>query len=195
VMRWHAECGLGYQSRAGAVVPIVPAAILYDLGVGNSDVYPDANAGYQACENANDGPVESGCVGAGTGAKVGAIMGIARASKGGLGSSAKTLPGGVIVAALMAVNALGNVLDEQGQILAGLRSVGDEGFDSTLETLATLAVKTSHLSENENTVIGLVATNAKLNKVQAQKVAQNEYLLKTFRDQTGVELKDFRPPS
>lgn len=172
VMRWHRERGLGYQSRAGAVVPIVPAAILYDLGVGDSDVFPDASAGYQACENASDDPVESGCVGAGTGAKVGAIMGMERASKGGLGSAAIDLGGGVVVAALMAVNALGNVLDERGQILAGLRSAEGGGFDSILETWAALANMTSAPSANENTVIGLVATNASLNKVQAQKVAQ-----------------------
>ena len=172
VMRWHVERGLGYQSRAGAVVPIVPAAILYDLGLGKSDVAPDGAAGYAACENATDDPVESGCLGAGTGAKVGAIMGMERASKGGLGSAAIDLPGGLVVAALMAVNALGNVLDERGQILAGLRSAGRRGFDSILETWASLAATKSAPSANENTVIGLVATNARLSKVQAQKVAQ-----------------------
>ena len=166
------ERGLGYQSRAGAVVPIVPAAILYDLGVGKSDVYPDASAGYAACENATGDPVESGCVGAGTGAKVGAIMGLERASKGGLGSAAIELPGGGAVAALMAVNALGNVLDERGQILAGLRSVAGGAFDSILEAWAALAADDSQPPKHENTVIGVVATNARLNKVQAQKVAQ-----------------------
>ena len=172
VMRWHVERGLGYRSRAGAVVPIVPAAILYDLGVGSSDIYPDSSAGYQACESASAEAVESGCVGAGTGARVGAIKGNKRASKGGLGSSATILPGGIVVAALMAVNALGNVLDERGQILAGLRSESGRAFESILETLAAESGEPAQVAANENTVIGLVATNAKLNKVQAQKVAQ-----------------------
>lgn len=172
VMRWHVERGLGYKSRAGAVVPIVPAAILFDLGVGNSGSRPDSDAGYQACENASAEPVESGCVGAGAGARVGAIKGNGRASKGGLGSSALTLPGGIVVAALMAVNALGNVLDERGQILAGLRSLDGDAFDSILDTFAESAAEPLQMSANENTVIGLVATNARLNKVQAQKVAQ-----------------------
>ena len=172
VMRWHAERGIGYQSRGGAVVPIVPAAILYDLGVGSGDAYPDAESGYQACESAHDGPVESGSVGAGAGARVGAIMGNARASKGGLGSAAIATQGGVVVAALMAVNALGNVIDRDGEILAGLRSAKGEGFDSIVDALAALTVADSSEAASANTVIGVVATNARLNKVETQKVAQ-----------------------
>ena len=172
VMQWHAERGIGYRSRAGSVVPIVPAAILYDLSVGTPEIYPNAKAGYEACENASNDEVASGTIGAGTGARIGAIRGNNRASKGGIGSCAIALPKGIVVAALMAVNALGNVIDAHGQILAGLRSPDGNGFVSVLETLTNDAGERTELSPNESTVIGVVATNAKLNKPQAQKVAQ-----------------------
>ncbi len=169
VMRWHIERGLGYQSRSGLTVPIVPAAILFDLGLGRQDVFPDSDAGYQACQNAGTGVVELGSVGAGIGARVGAIAGNERASKGGIGSAAIALRNGLVVAALMAVNAVGNVYDERGEILAGLRSSDGAGFDSVLEAIAAAS---SDGPANESTVIGVIATNGALNKTGAQKVAQ-----------------------
>jgi len=169
VMRWHIERGLGYQSRSGLTVPIVPAAILFDLGLGRQDVFPDSDAGYQACQNAGTGVVELGSVGAGIGARVGAIAGNERASKGGIGSAAIALGNGLVVAALMAVNAVGNVYDERGEILAGLRSSDGAGFDSVLEAIAAAS---SDGPANESTVIGVIATNGALNKTGAQKVAQ-----------------------
>ncbi|MDE2747774.1 MAG: P1 family peptidase [Chloroflexota bacterium] len=172
VMRWHVERGLGYQSRSGVVVPIVPAAILFDLTIGEPGVRPDAAAGYQACEAATSDPVPMGSVGAGTGARVAAIRGDERASKGGIGSAAITLPGGLVVAALMAVNAVGNVIDENGQIIAGLRSAEGKGFDSVLAAMIEMMNEPSAVPADENTVIGVVATNGELNKAQAQKVAQ-----------------------
>lgn len=170
VMRWHVERGLGYRSRSGAIVPIVPAAILFDLTIGAPDTYPGADAGYQACENATATPVVMGSVGAGTGARIAAILGNERASKGGIGSASVMLPGGLIVAALMAVNAVGNVIDADGKILAGLRAADDGGFVSALDAMTALA--SEKLPERENTVIGVVATNGALNKAQLQKVAQ-----------------------
>lgn len=172
VMRWHSERGLGYQSRSGLTVPIVPAAILFDLGLGRQDVYPDGAAGYQACQNAGSGVLELGSVGAGTGARVGAIAGNERASKGGIGSAAIALDKGLVIAALMAVNAVGNVYDEGGEILAGLRSSDGAGFDSVLEAFAKLSGESPALAANEATVIGVVATNGALNKAGARKVAQ-----------------------
>ena len=172
VMRWHVERGLGYRSRSGVVVPIVPAAILFDLTIGDSAVRPDAAAGYQACEAATSEPVPMGSVGAGTGARVAAIRGDERASKGGIGSAAIELPGGLVVAALMAVNAVGNVIDENGQIIAGLRTGDGKGFDSVLEAMTAMMSEHYAPSANESTVIGVVATNGKLNKAQAHKVAQ-----------------------
>ncbi len=169
VMRWHVERGLGYRSRSGAIVPIVPAAILFDLNIGAPGRLPDADAGYQACEAASNEPVAMGCVGAGTGARVAAIRGNQRASKGGIGSAAVVLPNRLIVAALMAVNPVGNVIGENGEILAGLRHASGKGFVSTLDAMASMAAEAGSA---ENTVIGVVATNGKLSKTQAQKVAQ-----------------------
>ncbi len=172
VMRWHVERGLGYQSRSGVVVPIVPAAILFDLTIGDPHVRPEADAGYQACEAATAEPVSMGSVGAGTGARIAAILGNERASKGGLGSSAIALTNGLIVAALMAVNAVGNVISEDGRIIAGLRSADGRGFASVLETMVGLMNHAPAPAANESTVIGVVASNARLLKAEATKVAQ-----------------------
>lgn len=172
VMRWHVERGLGYQSRSGVVVPIVPAAILFDLTIGDPHVRPDADAGYQACEAATAEPVSMGSVGAGTGARIAALLGNERASKGGLGASAIELANGLIVAALMAVNAVGNVIGGDGRIIAGLRSADGLGFVSVLETMAGLMSNAPAPPANESTVIGVVATNARLRKAEATKVAQ-----------------------
>ena len=170
VMRWHVERGIGYQSRSGVIVPIVPAAILFDLTIGEPGAYPGADAGYQACSNATADPVVMGSVGAGTGARIAAFLGNQRASKGGIGSAARELPGGLIVAALMAVNAVGNVIGEDGKILAGLRAADDSGFVSALDAMTALA--SGEPPERENTVIGVVATNGALDKAQLHKVAQ-----------------------
>lgn len=172
VMRWHMERGLGYQSRSGVVVPIVPAAILFDLTIGGQRLSSYADAGYEACEAATAEPVAMGSIGAGTGARIAAIRGNERASKGGLGSAAVELPGGLIVAALMAVNAVGNVIDQDGRIIAGLRSEDGNRYVSVLEAMAALMDDTPEIAANESTVIGLVATNGQLSKGQATKVAQ-----------------------
>ncbi|MCY3867660.1 MAG: P1 family peptidase [Chloroflexi bacterium] len=172
VMRWHIERGLGYQSRSGVVVPIVPAAILFDLTIGDTGVRPDADAGYQACEAFTAEPVSMGSVGAGTGARIAAFLGNERASKGGIGSSAIEVDNGLIVASLMAVNAVGNVIGEDGRIIAGLRSVDGQHFVSVLEAMADMMNNASAPPANESTVIGVVATNANLGKAEATKVAQ-----------------------
>lgn len=172
VVRWHVERGLGYQSRSGVVVPIVPAAILFDLTIGTAQVHPGPEAGYAACEAATSAPVAMGSVGAGAGARVAAIRGNARASKGGIGSAAIALPNGLVVAALMAVNAVGNVIDKNGQVIAGLRATDEPGFVSVLDTMVDLMNEPSPVSASENTVIGVVASNGALNKAQATKVAQ-----------------------
>ena len=172
VMRWHVEHGLGYKSRSGVIVPIVPAAILFDLTIGQKGVYPDTDAGYRACENATTQPVALGSIGAGTGARIGAIMGNTRASKGGIGSAAIELPNGLVIAALMAVNAVGNVIDENGEILAGLRAPDGSAFVSVLDAMAEMTAANPPVDARENTVIGLVATNARLSKAHLHKVAQ-----------------------
>ncbi len=168
VMRFCEENRLGFPVAENLVVPIVPAAILMDLLIGRSDIRPDAAMGYAAAQAASSAPVIEGSVGAGTGCRVGSMMGNALATKGGIGSASVDLGDGLIVAALIAVNAVGDVLDEQGQILAGLRHPENpQEFMPTLQAMKAMA----HMPFG-NTVIGVVATNAKLSKEHINKVAQ-----------------------
>ncbi len=176
VMRWLEERGYGFDVGV-AKVPIVPAAVLFDLPVGRADVRPDAAAGYAACQAATDAPVAQGNVGAGTGASCGKALGFARATKAGLGSAAIRLAGGVIVAALAAVNAFGDVIDPQsGRILAGARHLDDGGFADTMAYLANAdSLAIARLAEHrrgQNTTLAVVATNASLSKSHMTKVAQ-----------------------
>lgn len=171
VMRYLSEKSIGYKTGSGAIVPIVPSAILFDLSIGRSDVYPDASMGYAACEAANADPVDMGSVGAGTGALCGAMMGPHHATKSGIGSDSIDFGKGLVVAALIAVNAVGDIVNEQGQIIAGLLSP-DGGFVGTLSALKSMVHTSGPNAEAQNTVIGVVATNARLDKAQATKVAQ-----------------------
>src|SRR5205814_3806701 len=116
VMRYLEEQHIGFETPA-ARVPIVPGAILFDLDIGRAERRPDAAMGYSACQSASDGPVAQGCVGAGAGAKVGSLMGTGFATKSGIGSASTDLGGELIVAALIAVNAVGDVIDRDGAIL------------------------------------------------------------------------------
>ena len=181
-MRYLEEKGVGFDVRV-ARVPIVPAAILFDLGLGRADVRPDAAMGYLACQNASSGPPAEGNHGAGTGATVGKILGMGQAMKGGIGSASLEIGAGVLVGAIAAVNAFGDVINpENGQIIAGVRSadvgplhIGAPGyFADTLQVMKTLIGRTALAfgQRGSNTVIGVVATNAQLNKEQANKVAQ-----------------------
>jgi L-aminopeptidase/D-esterase-like protein len=170
VMRYLTERGVGV--RAGpARVPIVPAAILFDLAVGSADARPDAGMGYAACLAASDGAVPQGNIGAGTGCSAGKLLGARHATKTGIGSAAIELGGGLVVAALIAVNPFGDVVDETGRIIAGTRPLRGEGY---ADTLALLRGMTSRLALRVAgaTVIGVVATNARLDKEQVNKVAQ-----------------------
>jgi L-aminopeptidase/D-esterase-like protein len=172
VMRYLEEHDIGYHSRAGFTVPIVPAAILMDLGVGQPGIRPDAAMGYAACEAATNDPVAQGTVGAGTGCRIGAMYGNEFASKGGIGSAATYLDDELVVAALIAVNAVGDVVDEQNQILAGLRNPPDgSAFVGMLNALKPLARQRPSANDG-STVIGVVATNARLSKDHINKVAQ-----------------------
>jgi L-aminopeptidase/D-esterase-like protein len=171
VVRFLDERGLGYQTSAGRV-PIVPAAILFDLPVGNPKIRPGADCGYRAAGAATAGPVEEGNVGAGAGATIGKLAGLGRAMKGGIGTSAITLPGGVVVAALVAVNAVGTVVDPAtGRTLAGVRTPDGKGLASIRDLLRGGEAKSS-LKGGESTTLGIVATNAKLTKTEATKIAQ-----------------------
>jgi L-aminopeptidase/D-esterase-like protein len=192
VMRYLEERGVGFDTRV-AKVPIVPAAILFDLGVGKSDVRPDAAMGYLACQNATSEPPAEGNVGAGTGATVGKILGPTLCMKSGVGTASLEIGAGVIVGAIVAVNAFGDVIDPTtGQVIAGARSkdvgplhIGAPGyFADTLQVMQTLIGRTAlGFGSRGNTVIGVVATNAKLDKEEANKVAQmaHDGLARTIR--------------
>jgi L-aminopeptidase/D-esterase-like protein len=171
VMRYLEERGAGFDTQV-ARVPIVPAAILFDLDLGDPQARPDAAMGYGACQLASDGPVAEGNVGAGTGASAGKILGIGRAMKSGLGTAAISLGGGLIVGALVAVNSFGDVVDPHtGAILAGTRKIGSDDVADTLATMRGLVGKAA-LRFASSTVIGVVATNGQLTKEEANKVAQ-----------------------
>jgi len=155
-------------------VPIVPAAVLFDLGIGDPHVRPDAAMGRAACESASSEPPAQGCVGVGTGACVGSIYGPGFQMKGGVGTASVNLGGGLIVGALVAANAFGDVFDpDTGQIIAGARKPPKgKQLAGTLTAMRSLLGRTAMGLAARNTVIGVVATNAALTKEGANKVAQ-----------------------
>ncbi len=173
VMKFLEERSIGYQTSA-AKVPIVPAAIIYDLGLGDSRVRPDKEMGYQACLNSHSGEVAEGSVGVGTGASVGKLLGINLATKAGVGTASKATNHGIIVAALVAVNAFGDVIEpENRKILAGARDPAHPGrfIDSAAMIKEGISLARRE-TDMQNTTLGVVATNVKLSKRQATKVAQ-----------------------
>jgi L-aminopeptidase/D-esterase-like protein len=168
VMRWLEEQGIGLQVGPGRI-PIVPAAVLFDLYLGDPQVRPDGAAGYAACAAASAQPPAEGSVGAGSGAVVGKIFGADRATKGGIGTASVTV-GGITVGALVACNALGDVLDpETGRIVAGARKDDGSFLDSRRALLAGLPPR--QLVAGSNTTIGVIATDARLTKAQANRLA------------------------
>lgn len=182
VMRYLEEQKIGFDVGV-AKVPIVPAAILFDLALGRADRRPDALMGYAAASAASSDAPREGNFGAGTGASVGKMFGAKQAMKSGIGSASMAVGGGgVIVGALIAVNAFGDVVDpETNQIIAGLRSadvgpihLGQAGyFADTLKMMKTFFGRTVlSFATKSNTVIGVVATNADFTKAEATKMAQ-----------------------
>lgn len=170
VVRWLEERGIGHPAGP-ARVPIVPAAILFDLAVGDHRIRPDAAAGYAACAAANSVAPAEGSVGAGAGASVGKLHGMDRAMRGGLGTASLKV-GGITVGAIVAVNAVGDVIDPStGRIVAGLRSADGRQIVGTMPALLRGEMPTG-LSAGMATTIGCIATDAVLTKAQAQKVAQ-----------------------
>ena len=172
VRRYLEKKGIGFDTRA-AKVPIVCGAILYDLGIGKADVRPTREMGEKAAAAASSGPVAEGCVGAGTGATVGKAHGMAEAMKSGIGTATIRLRGrfdGVIVSALVACNALGDVRDPKtAAIVAGTRKSKDSReFADSAEVVRGAAVG----FRRENTTLAVVATNARFNKIETTKVAQ-----------------------
>lgn len=187
-MTWLREQGIGYPTPAG-IVPIVPAAVIYDLMLGAADRWADADMGYAACQAASSTPPAEGSVGVGTGASVGKILGPALATKGGIGTWSETLADGTIVGALAATNGFGEVYSG-AQTLAGVRAPAG-GFQSALTLLRQPQVQAAFARSSKsaappaasNTTLAVVATTARLSKAETQKLAQmaHDALARTIR--------------
>jgi L-aminopeptidase/D-esterase-like protein len=169
VMRYLNEQGIGFVTPGGPV-PIVPSAVIFDLGVGDAAARPDADMGYAACLNASEDLDRQGNVGAGMGACVGMILGDPYCTKGGLGTAFFDTGNGLKVFALVVVNAFGDVVDERGEILAGARDP-EGGFLNTEAYIEKVLTSGSFGAPMSNTTIGVIVTNARLSKVDVNWVA------------------------
>jgi L-aminopeptidase/D-esterase-like protein len=172
VVRYLEERNIGWKVGTG-VVPIVPAAILFDLPFGGKpQIRPTADCGYKAAQAASDGAVAEGNIGAGAGATVGK-MGMGRSMKAGVGSASITLPNGLVVGAIVAVNAVGDIIDPTtGQVVAGVRTEDGKGLADVRTLLRSGALlRRAAPRAGENTTIGLVATNARMSKADVHRVA------------------------
>ena len=182
VMQFLEERGVGFP--AGPVrVPIVPSAVIFDLGVGNPKVRPDREMGHRACVNATSAQIPMGQVGAGTGATVGKGPGL-QPSNGGVGSACRALKSGLIVGAIVVVNAVGNIVDPAtGKIAAGAKHPGTGEFVDIVGQLSEQGEKDLFQTPNTNTTIGVVGTNAALSPTEVTKVAQMAHngLARTIR--------------
>ena len=172
VVRYLEERKVGYPI-AGTVVPIVPAAVLMDLGFGGSStIRPTADCGYRAATTASDGAVAEGNVGAGAGATVGKLGGRDRAMKAGLGSASISLPNGLVVGAIVAVNAVGDVIDPTtGMVVAGVRTEDGKRLADARVLLRSPLPANGAPQPGGNTTIAIVATNARLTKAEVSRVA------------------------
>jgi L-aminopeptidase/D-esterase-like protein len=169
-VRWLSERDAGFETSV-ARVPIVPSAVLFDLGVGDPAIRPAADCGYRAAAGASAAPVPEGSVGAGAGATVGKMRGLSRAMKGGIGSAAVAMPNGLMVAALVAVNAYGDVIDPAtGTVVAGVRTEDGRALADARRVLRDSLPAAAPAAEN--TTLAVVATNARLTKPQAVRLAQ-----------------------
>ncbi len=176
VRHYLEQHGIGFHV-GDSVVPIVPCAVLFDLGLGKAGIRPTREMGEAAAAAATTDAVKEGAVGAGTGATVGKILGMKQAMKSGIGSGLVALKGGVLVAAMVAVNALGDVRDPaSGKIIAGARRAADSSEFADTEAVMTGAAPHPEVfgsAGQRNTTLAVVATNAKLSKVEAAKLAES----------------------
>ncbi|MEO8121380.1 MAG: P1 family peptidase, partial [Rhodoferax sp.] len=170
VMQWLEENNIGLNVGFG-LVPIVPAAVLFDLPLGDATIRPDAKAGYAACVAASSNAPAQGNVGAGAGALVGKLFGLQRAMRGGIGTASVTAHG-ITVGAIVACNAVGDVIDPAtGQVLAGARTPDGASLRNSRDAILAGVVPQSPLA-GTNTTIGVIATDATLTKAQAHRLAQ-----------------------
>jgi L-aminopeptidase/D-esterase-like protein len=175
VMRYLEEKGFGYAvGRSGHVVPIVPAAILMDLGFGGDwKIRPTAENGYQACQAATDKAPPQGSVGAGAGATIGKLFGMERAMKGGFGTASIKLPNGIVIGAMVATNGVGDIWDHiRGTLVAGARTEDGKHLADVMKLMREGRLPMQQPPRPENTTIGAVAVNLDLSKTQITKVTQ-----------------------
>lgn len=169
VLRYLEEKNIGIE-YGNRHIPIVPGASIFDLGIGDARIRPTADCGYRAAQAATAAPVTEGSVGAGAGATLGKLGGMSRAMKGGVGSAAIRTPDGLIVAALVVLNPLGDIIDpDTGRIVAGVRNASGGGFADARRLIRGGAAR---VTRGDNSTIGVVATNARLTKTQASYLAQ-----------------------
>lgn len=171
VMKYLEEKNIGLHVGDGMFVPSVPTAVIFDLGIGDGSVRPDKNMGYRACLKAKPGKMEEGSIGAGTGATIGKLLGVSRATKGGIGSGSYTLGNGVTVGVLTVVNAFGDIVSpKSGGVIAGVRDSPDgKNFLGTLNLIKKGVVR--EFEEPVNTTLAIVATDAKLSKTELSRVS------------------------
>ncbi len=171
VLKYLEEKSIGLQTGGGMVIPSVPSAVIYDLGIGNGNIRPDMDMGYQACINAGNESIEEGCIGVGTGATIGKINGVNNSTKGGIASSNFMFPNGVMVGVLVVVNAFGDIYSlDKYEIIAGARNKEGSGFLNTTEY-----IKKGYLKPYEpysSTTLCIVATNAVLNKHELIRISK-----------------------
>jgi len=172
VLSYLEEKGIGLETNNGTVIPSVPSAVIYDLGIGNGDVRPDAEMGYTACLSLSGSDFELGSVGVGTGATIGKIRGVENATKGGVGSESTVLPDGVTVGVFVAVNAFGDIYSKDTtKIIAGARKDKDSmEFINTLELFKQGARKA--YEPYSSTTLCVVATDAGLSKHELTRIAR-----------------------
>jgi L-aminopeptidase/D-esterase-like protein len=182
VMRYLEERGIGFK-MGSVTVPIVPAAILYDLNLVTHRVRPGPQEGYAACLDCSGRPAQEGSVGAGTGATVAKALGMERAVKGGVGTAGLRLPGGAAVGAIVAVNAYGGVVDPAtGRVVAGPRRENAPGFHHPVELLLAGEERLT-ANPGANTTIGVVATDLSL------RVDQAHYLARVSHDGLALTIR------
>lgn len=172
VMKYLEEQGIGLDVGYGHIVPSVPTAVVFDLGIGNGKVRPTQSMAYSACLNAWSSPTEEGSIGVGTGASIGKLLGIKQATKGGIGSTSYNLGNGIVVGVLVVVNAFGDIVDpKSGEIIAGVRnSIDGKEFLGSVKLFKSGVTRKAE--PFENTTLAVVATNVKLSKSELVRVAR-----------------------
>lgn len=171
VVRFLEERNIGLEVGHGLVVPSVPTAVIFDLGIGNGKRRPDAKMGHEACLNATSSLVQEGSIGVGTGATIGKLMGVKQATKGGIGTESYKLKSGATVAAIVVVNAFGDVVSsETGKIIAGVRDIEDETkFPGTVNLFKEGIIRRA--DTYQNTTLAVVATDANFSKSELLRIS------------------------